>query len=81
MDLRDERCLSIIKNIYGGKIKLRSGVNSVRYRLHHKEGILKLINDINGQIRNPIRIHQLSKLCDLYNIKYRQPQPLNFDSA
>lgn len=64
MDIRDERCLNIIKNRYGGSIKLRSGAKAVRYRLHHKEGQLKLINDVNGKIRNPIRIIQFHKICN-----------------
>lgn len=68
MDIRDERCLNIIKNRYGGSIKLRSGAKAVRYRLHHKEGQLKLINDVNGKIRNPIRILQYHKICEKYNI-------------
>lgn len=31
-DIRDEHCLNIIKQIYGGSIKLRSGTQSIRYR-------------------------------------------------
>jgi hypothetical protein len=38
MDIRDEHCLNIIKQKYGGSVKLRSGSKSMRYRLHHKEG-------------------------------------------
>ncbi len=63
MDIRDEHCLNIVKNRYGGSIKLRSGAKAVRYRLHHKEGQLKLINDVNGKIRNPLRIYQFHKIC------------------
>ena len=68
MDLKNEHCLQIIKNIYGGSIKLRSGCNALRYRLHHKEGLLKLINDINGLIRNSNRLVQLNRICNKYNI-------------
>ena len=52
MDIRDERALQAVKNIYGGSIKLRSNAKALRYRLHHKEGLLKLISDVNGLIRN-----------------------------
>jgi hypothetical protein len=38
MDLRDHHALNLIKNRYGGSIKLRSGVKAIRYRLHHKDG-------------------------------------------
>ena len=43
MDIRDEHCLQQIKQIYGGSLKLRSGAKAIRYRLHHKSGLLKLI--------------------------------------
>jgi hypothetical protein len=55
-DIRDKKALYLIKQKYGGSIKLRSGARAKRYRLHHKEGLLKLIRDLNGRIRNPIRL-------------------------
>ena len=60
MDIKDERALQAVKNVYGGSIKLRSGVSALRYRLHNKKGLLNLINDVNGYIRNPIRLIQLN---------------------
>jgi hypothetical protein len=66
LDIRDKHCLSLIKDKYGGSIKLKSGINWLRYRLHHKAGLFKLINDINGLIRNPTRIAQLHKICSAY---------------
>ena len=30
MDIRDEHALQIVKNVYGGSIKLRSGANALR---------------------------------------------------
>jgi hypothetical protein len=71
MDIRDERALQAVKNVYGGsslRLKLRSGVSALRYRLHNKEGLLNLINDVNGYIRNPIRLIQLNYICVKYNI-------------
>jgi len=52
MDIRDEHALQIIKIVYGGSIKLSSGANALRYRLHHKSGLLfkKLVNDVNEYI-------------------------------
>ena len=75
MDLRDEHCLHIIKQQFGGSVKLRSRAKAVRYRLHNKLGILTLINAINGLIRNPIRLNQLEKICDIYNIDLIKPSP------
>jgi len=78
MDLRDEHCLQIIKNVYGGSIKLRSSYNTLRYRLHHKEGLLNLINDVNGLIRNSYRLVQLNKICDKYELNLIYPDKLKY---
>lgn len=81
MDIRDEHALQIIKNVYGGSIKLRSGANALRYRLHHKAGLLKLINDINGLIRNSNRLVQLEKICHKYDLRLIYPDKLTYDSG
>lgn len=81
MDIRDEHALHIIKNIYGGSIKLRSGANALRYRLHHKSGLLSLINNVNGHIRNPNRLVQLNKLCDKYGLILIFPNKLTKQNA
>ena len=74
MDIRDKKALFLIKQKYGGSVKLRSGSKSKRYRLHHKDGILRILNDLNGHIRNPIRILQFSKLCEKYSIELKYPK-------
>lgn len=81
MDIRDERALYFIKNIYGGSIKLRSGSKSIRYRLHSKLSLINLIKDINGEIRNSTRLKQLKILCIKYNIDLIYPKNLNYDNA
>ena len=63
MNIRNEHALQIVKNIYDEFIKIRSGANALRYKLHHKSGLLKLINDVNEHIRNSNRLVQLNKLC------------------
>jgi hypothetical protein len=81
MEIRDKHCLYLIKQKFGGSIKLRSGVNWLRYRIHNKKGLLNLINAINGEIRNPIRLIQLNKICDNYNISLIQPIPLTYKNG
>jgi hypothetical protein len=81
MDIRDEHALQIIKNVYGGSIKLRSGTNALRYRLHHKKGLLNLINDVNGEIRNSNRLVQLNKICNKYNLNLIYPEKLTFNNS
>jgi intein/homing endonuclease len=81
MDVRDEHALQIVKNVYGGSIKLRSGANALRYRLHHKSGLLSLIKDINGKIRNSNRLVQLNKICIKYELILIYPKPLTYNNA
>jgi hypothetical protein len=81
MDIRDERALQVVKNVYGGSIKLRSGARALRYRLHHKEGLLNLINDVNGHIRNSIRLIQLNYICEKYDILLKYPEKLTLDNG
>ena len=81
MDIRDEQALQAVKNVYGGSIKLRSNANALRYRLHHKEGLLILINDVNGYIRNSNRLVQLNKICIRYDLNLIWPEKLTYDNA
>jgi LAGLIDADG endonuclease len=81
MDIRDEHALQIVKNFYGGSIKLRSNANALRYRLHHKKGLLALINDVNGYIRNSHRLVQLNHVCLKYGLNLIYPEKLNYDNG
>ena len=81
MENRDIACLEIIVNKIGGKIEEKPGVNWVRYRLHSKQGILNLINIINGEVRNPVRLNQLEKICNKYNISLIRPEILTYNNA
>ena len=78
IQLRDVRCLNIIKHQFGGSVKVRANQNHLRYRLHHKKGLLNLISGINGLIRNPIRILQLAKICEKYDIPFYYPEKLTY---
>lgn len=81
MDARDKKALNEIKHRYGGTIKSVSNANGVRYKLRHKKGLISLINDVNGLIRNPIRLLQINKLCVKYNIHLKYPEPLSFNNG
>ena len=62
--IRDKNSLTLIKEKFGGSLHFRSGKNWVRYRLHNKVGLLSLINAVNGEIRNPVRLLQLKNICE-----------------
>jgi hypothetical protein len=81
LDIRDEHALQIIKNVYGGSIKLVSGINALRYSLRHKKGFLALVNDVNGEIRNSNRLMQLNKICLKYDISLINPEKLSYENG
>jgi LAGLIDADG endonuclease len=78
IQLRDVRCLTLIKQEFGGSIKVRANQNHLWYRLHHKSGLLNLIRAVNGLIRNPIRIMQLAKISEKYDVSILYPEPLTY---
>jgi hypothetical protein len=78
MDVRDKKALYLILHKYGGSIKQVSGAKALKYKLRNKKGLINLINDINGLIRNPIRLLQINKLCVKYNIDILYPKPLTY---
>jgi len=77
--LADEKALKIIQNKLGGSIKLRSGVKTIRYRLHNKQGMLELTNRVNGLIRNSVRLAQLAHVCTALNIPILLPDKLDLE--
>lgn len=81
MDLKDEHALQIVKNVYGGSIKLIAGKNALRYCLRHKQGFLALVNDVNGEIRNSYRLMQLYKICLKYAITLVYPAKLKYENG
>jgi len=81
MDIRDEHALHIIKNVYGGSIKLVSGKNALRYCLRHKQGFLALVHDVNGEIRSSYRLMQLNKICLKYKINLFYPEKLIYENG
>jgi len=76
MSNKDEYALQIIKNVYGGSVKLRSNVNAFRYVLYRKSNLLTLIKNVNGHIRNPKRLKQMELICNKYNLNLIYPNKL-----
>ena len=81
MDARDVKALNEIKQKYGGTIKFISNASAARYKLRHKKGLISLINNVNGLIRNPGRLLQMNKLCVKYDIELKYPEPLTFNNG
>lgn len=81
LDIKDKKALYEIKHKYGGAIKQVSNANAYKYKLRHRAGLILLINDVNGLIRNPIRLLQMNKLCVKYKIELKYPNPLTFNDG
>lgn len=81
MSLSDEHALYQIKQKLGGSIKKRAGVKAIRYRLHHKEGMIALIERINGNIRHSARLEQLNKVCLILNIPIIFPNNISINNG
>ena len=81
MGLQDEHALAIIKQKLGGSIKLRSGIKTLRYRLHNRLGMINLINRVNGNIRHTSRIKQLELICLTLGIKIEYPKPITIENG
>jgi hypothetical protein len=75
-ELRDQACLAQIKQVFGGAIQLRAGNKHLRYRLHNRSGLLKLVAAVSGHIRNPVRLSQLNKICVHYDLPLTFAHPL-----
>lgn len=66
----DARILLNIKNkLKTGTVKLRSGSQSVRYRVKQKAAILDIVNRLNGKLYQKARIAQFEKVCHLFNVQ------------
>ena len=81
MEPRDIACLHKLKSRYGGSVKATSHAKAVRFRLHHKTGILSVIGDVNGLIQNPVRFTQFKQICSLYNVPIKPTVELTYSSA
>ena len=68
-----------MKQRYGGSVKRTSHAKAIRFRLHHKGGILHVIRDLQGLLQNPTRINQMERVCTLYGVQMQmqmQIQPI-----
>jgi len=81
MGLEDLPCLRFVQNKLGGSIKMRSGAKAYRYRLHNKQGMVTLIQCINGYIRHTSRLQQLHRVCQQLSISVIYPKMLDKDSS
>ena len=63
MGTLDEPALLQVKQALGGTVKPRVGSRSVRYRLHHRAGMVQLLTWIAPYLRHPTRRQQADRVC------------------
>jgi len=76
MKKEDTLALYSLKHKFGGSIKEIS--SGLKYKLAHKQGLIQLVNSVNGLIRNPSKMLQLDRVCKLYGVKFETSKPLTF---
>ena len=69
--LEDEGVLTEIKKAFGGSIKPRSNAKALRWRSRKKDVVIKMLNCLNGFLRNTIRVEQFSKACAFYDLSLK----------
>ena len=77
----DKKVLYLIQHMYGGTVKQISNALAFKYKLRNRAGLIELINDVNGLIRNPTRLLQMNKLCVKFNIELKYPNNLLFNNG
>lgn len=81
MDARDKKVLYLIQHKYGGSVKQISNAHAFKYKLRNRAGLIALINDVNGFIRNPTRLLQINKLCVKFNIELKYANNILFNDG
>jgi len=81
MDIRNKKAIYDIKHKLGGSIYTIANANALKYQLSHKKGLIALLENVNGLIRNPARLLQMNKLCLKYGIELMYPKPLTFNNG
>ena len=81
MDARDKKVLYLVQHVYGGRVKQMSKAQAFKYKLRNRAGLIALINDVNGLVRNPARLLQMNKLCVKFNIELQYSNNLTFNNG
>jgi hypothetical protein len=81
MDARDKKVLYLIQQRYGGSVKQISNAYAFKYKLRNRAGLIAILNDINGLIRNPTRLLQMNKLCVKFDIELKYSDNITFNNG
>jgi hypothetical protein len=81
MGIKDQKVLYDIRSKIGGSIHTIANNHSVKYKLSNKKGLINLLNNINGLLRNSNRMLQMNKLCIKYDIEFMNSGELTYNNG
>lgn len=81
MATRDILALNTIKERLGGSIKKRTGSESYRWRISSRKNVIKILQSINGDLKNPVRLDQFYQVCKVLNLPPRTIRNVSWNSA
>lgn len=73
--------LYFIKKHLGGSVKPRKGKRAYRWRLHKREPIVDLLNQVNSCLQTKRVQDKFVKACQLYDISIIPTKPLNLETG
>ena len=82
----ERKNLSLLESIYnelGGILMtdIKNRPNVVRLTIRKRANMIDLVNRINGNIRNSVRVPQFKMVCSTFNIPFISPIPLTISNA
>lgn len=82
----ERKNLSLLESIYnqvGGILMtdIKNRPNVVRLTIRKRANMIDVVNRINGNIRNSVRVPQFKMVCSTLNIPFISPIPLTIDNA
>lgn len=81
LNIRDKKVLYDLVHKFGGSIHTIANKNAVKYQISHKKGLIALLEGVNGLIRNPVKLLQMNKICQNYNIELLYPKSLTYNNG
>lgn len=81
MDARDKDVLKLLRSKYRGIIREISNGRAVKYKLINEYGLRSLLEDINGLVKNPTRLLQMSKICQKFGMELKYSNKIKYYSG
>ena len=81
MDARDIDVLNLLRSKYRGIIRKISNGRAFKYKLRNVKGLKSFLEDINGLVKNPTRLLQMSNICKKFKMELKYSNKIKFDDG